>query len=137
MDAGRVQFIGVILVGLLSVLPPTAAFLPAPKSVPSAGKAIGRHSVATARFIDLHASRQVCTRRPCRASMSMGADEWVQDAVLANRMGVLTLNRAKALNAADKSMTGLFMPLIRLPALLLCACFPEVEARVVWPVDRA
>eukprot|EP00802_Teleaulax_amphioxeia_P018116 Tamp_18296.p1 GENE.Tamp_18296~~Tamp_18296.p1 ORF type:complete len:438 (+),score=107.93 Tamp_18296:75-1316(+) len=33
------------------------------------------------------------------------SEEWVQHDVLANKMGVLTLDRPKALNAADKSVT--------------------------------
>lgn len=41
---------------------------------------------------------------PRTVSMA-AADEWVQDAVLSNNMGVLTLNRPKALNAADKVVT--------------------------------
>lgn len=39
--------------------------------------------------------------------MAAAADKaWVQHDVLGNKMGVLTLDRPKALNAADKSVTG-------------------------------
>ena len=43
------------------------------------------------------------------ASASADADSWVQSAVLSNRLGVLMLNRPKALNAADQHVTSLLL----------------------------
>jgi len=55
--------------------------------------------------------------RCARARMS-SSEEWVQHDVLANKMGVLTLDRPKALNAADKSVTGTCSLLCRASASL-------------------
>jgi len=41
--------------------------------------------------------------------MSVAVSEWVQDNVFPNKLGVLTLDRPKALNAADKSVTAALM----------------------------
>ena len=76
---------------------PTAAFLP------------GNQHLAAQRP---GAPLITCLRQPSlishgqsRLTVRMAAAEWVQNEVLPNKIGVLTLNRPKALNAADKDVT--------------------------------
>ena len=76
--------------------PPAAAFLSAAPAFPAAcaPAACGRR-LPGASSASVRAQRRMAD-----------AEEWVQHDVLGNKMGVLTLNRPKALNAADKSVTG-------------------------------
>ena len=89
-----------IVVAICWLLAPSiAAFLQVPDHTP------GVWPVCATR------STTLCSQRR-RTSCIRMTEEWVKDAVLPNKLGVLSLDRPKALNAADKSMTATMLQIL-------------------------